>query len=56
MGLKPDMQTVAWYQNFIHPLYNGCCTDGTQQERNYLVANAPMPRSPIQLLTKLSVA
>ena len=33
-----------------------CSTDGTQHERNYPVAPAPMPGSPIQLLTKLCFA
>ena len=33
-----------------------CSTDGTQHERNYPVTPAPMPGSPIQLLTELCVA
>ena len=36
--------------------WHHCSTDGTQHERNYPVAPAPMPGSPIQLLTELCVA
>ena len=43
--------------NIKHDKLQECCsTDGTQHERNYPVAPAPMPGSPIQLLTELFVA
>ena len=38
-------------KTFTH--VNNCITGGTQHERNNLIAPAPMPGSPIVLVTKL---
>ena len=44
------------HDDFDFEIVNFPFTDGTQHERNYPVAPAPMPGSPIQLLTELCVA
>ena len=49
-----NIKTVHWLKTTRHPINAGVCsTDGTQHERNYPIAPAPMPESPIQLLTEL---